>query len=137
MSKWSEFRRGVRRATSRAVSKTGDLSDTASLHVKLARKEAFLADLYEQFGRIAYQKLKTGADVDRKLEILIEKIDITRSEMYTINHAIEEKAEAKKVARAAAEAEKAVHDAELKNEAHAAPKKADTPENTADTTNNT
>lgn len=117
MSKWSEFRRGVRRATSRAVSKTGDLSDTASLHVKLARKEAFLADLYEQLGRLGYQKLKTGADVDRKLEILIEKIDITRSEMYTINHAIEEKAEAKKVARAAAEAEKAIHKAELHKKA--------------------
>lgn len=119
MSKWREIRRGVKRFASKAVSKTGDLSDTASLHVKLARKEAFLADLYEQFGRIAYQKLKTGADVDRKLEILIEKIDITRSEMYSINHAIEEKEENKRAAKAAAaEAEHAVHKVELEQEAN-------------------
>ncbi len=91
MSKWREIRRGMKKMASKAISKTGDLSDTASLHVKLARKEAFLADLYEQFGRLAYQKQKTGANVDNKLTILIEKIDIVRSEIYKINKAMEDK----------------------------------------------
>lgn len=95
MSKWREIRRGIKKVASKAVSKTGDLSDTASLHVKLARKEAFLADLYEQFGRIAYQKIKTNANVDHKIKILIEKIDIVRAEIYAINRSIEAKKLAK------------------------------------------
>ena len=95
MSKWRNLRRGIKKAASKAVSKTGDLSDTASLHIKLARKEAMLADIYEQFGRVAYQKIKTGADIDRKIKILIEKIDVIRAEIYAINRSIEQKKIAK------------------------------------------
>lgn len=91
MSTWREIRRGIRKVASKAVSKTGDITDTASLHVKLARKEALLADFYEQFGRVMYQKVKTGADVERKAKILLEKIDVIRAEIYAIKHAIEEK----------------------------------------------
>ena len=105
MSKWREIRRGAKRIASKAMSKTADLSDTASLHVKLARKEAFLADLYEQFGRIAYQKFKTGADVDYKLGILTEKIDIIRAEIYKLNKAIEDKKIARELEKAAQHAE--------------------------------
>ena len=109
MANWNEIRRGVRKVASKAVSKTGDLTDTASLHVKLAKKEANLADLYEHFGRVAYQKIKTGADVDHKIKVLIEKIDIVRAEIYSINKAIEDKKGAKEEARIAAkEVEEAV-----------------------------
>lgn len=113
MSSWNEIRHNVKRVAAKAVTKTSDLSDTASLHIKLARKEANLGDLYEQFGRVAYQKLKTGADVDRKIKILAQKIDVVRSEIYAINRSIE----AKKLARqeeiaTAKEAEIAVERAE-------------------------
>ena len=91
MSKLNDFGRGVRRIAGKAVSKTGDLTDTASLHVKLARKEANLADLYEQFGRVAYQRVKAGAAADHKMKILIEKIDIVRSEIHAIKRAIKQK----------------------------------------------
>ena len=116
MSTWREFRRSVRKVASKAVSKTGDLTDTASLRVKLARKEALLADIYEQFGRVAYQKIKTGADVDRKIKILIEKIDVIRAEIYDINRLINEK----KIAREeeeneARETEAAITKVEIEN----------------------
>lgn len=91
MAEWREIRRSMRKLASKAVSKTGDLTDTASLHFKLARKEAQLTELYEQFGRVAYQKLKSGAEVDHKAKILIEKIDIVRAEIYQITKAIEDK----------------------------------------------
>ena len=97
MSKWREIRYTVKQVASKAVAKTGDLSDTASLHIKLARKEAMLADIYEQFGRVAYKKIKTGADVDRKVKILIEKIDVIRAEIYSLKRAIEQKKIAKNV----------------------------------------
>ena len=96
MSKWEELQHGIKKIATKAVNKTGDISDTASLHVKLARKEAFLADLYEQFGRVAYQKIKTNADVDYKVKVLIEKIDIVRAEIHAINRSIEGKKLAKK-----------------------------------------
>ena len=97
MSKWREIRYTVKQVANKAVAKTGDLSDTASLHIKLARKEAMLADIYEQFGRVAYKKIKTGADVDRKVKILIEKIDVIRAEIYSLKRAIEQKKIAKNV----------------------------------------
>ena len=95
MANWKEIRRSVKKVASKAVSKTGDLSDTASLHVRLARKEALLEDLYEKFGRVAYQKIKTNADVDHKVKVLIEKIDIVRSEIYAINRSLNGKKLAK------------------------------------------
>lgn len=113
MSDWRELRRTMKRAADKAVARTGDLSDTASLHVKLARKEAILADIYEQFGRVAYQKVKTGANVDHKLKILTEKIDVVRAEIYAINRSIEAKKLAKEENIASArEAEIAVERAE-------------------------
>jgi hypothetical protein len=91
MSKWSDFGHRVKRVAGKAVAKTGDLSDTASLHMKLARKEAQLSDLYEQFGRVAYQKIKVGDSADHKMKILIEKIDIVRSEIHAIKRTIKQK----------------------------------------------
>ncbi len=91
MSTLNDIGRNFKRVASKAVSKTGDLTDTASLHVKLARKEADLATLYEQFGRVAYQKIKVGSSADHKMKILIEKIDIVRSEIYAIKRTIKQK----------------------------------------------
>ena len=58
MSTWNNIQHKIKKVAIKAVSKTGDLTDTASLHVKLARKEANLGNLYEQFGRVAYQMPK-------------------------------------------------------------------------------
>ena len=91
MSKWSDIGHSVKRAAGKAVSKTGDFTDTASLHIKLARKEANLADLYEQFGRVAYQKIKAGSSADHKMKILIEKIDVVRAEIHAIKRTIKQK----------------------------------------------
>ena len=91
MSTLNDLGSNIKRVASKAVSKTGDLTDTASLHIKLARKEADLATLYEQFGRVAYQKVKVGSSADHKMKILIEKIDIVRSEIYAIKRTIKQK----------------------------------------------
>lgn len=119
MSTLGNFGRSFRRVAGKAISKTGDISDTASLHVKLARKEADLAELYEQFGRVAYQKMKVGSNVDRKIKILIEKIDVVRAEIYSIKHEIEKKRVLRDLElHNAEEVEAAVHNAEIKAEKH-------------------
>lgn len=91
MSTLGDIGRSVKRATSKAISKTGDFADTTSLQIKLARKEANLANLYEQFGRVAYQKAKAGSSADHKMKILIEKIDIVRAEIHAIKRTIQQK----------------------------------------------
>lgn len=119
MSTFSDLGRGFKRAASKAVSKTGDLTDTASLHVKLARKEANLADLYEQFGRVAYQKVKVGSSADHKMKILIEKIDVVRAEIYAIKRTIKQKkADLEFEAFNAEETEKAIQRAERMAKQH-------------------
>ena len=123
MSTLNDIGSNFKRIASKAVSRTGDITDTASLHVKLARKEADLATLYEQFGRVAYQKIKVGSSADHKMKILIEKIDIVSSEIYYIKRTIKQKrADMEFEVFNAIEAEKAVERAEkmakqhLKNE---------------------
>lgn len=119
MSRLSDIGRGVKRAASKAVSKTGDLTDTASLHIKLARKEANLSDLYEQFGRVAYQKVKAGSSADHKMKILIEKIDIVRAEIHAIKRTIrQKKADMEFEIFNALETEKAVERAEKMAKQH-------------------
>ncbi len=115
----SDIGNKVKKVAGKAVAKTGDLSDTASLHVKLARKEANLSDLYEQFGRVAYQKIKAGSAADHKMKILIEKIDIVRSEIHAIKRTIKQKkADMEFEIFNAIEAEKAVERAEKMAKQH-------------------
>lgn len=115
MSTLGNFGRNFKRVASKAISKTGDISDTASLHIKLARKEADLSELYEQFGRVAYQKMKVGSNVDRKMKILVEKIDVVRAEIYSIKSEITKKRALRDLEfRNAQEVETAVHNAEVK-----------------------
>ena len=124
MSTLSDLGHRVKRVAGKAISKTGDLSDTASLHVKLARKEAQLSDLYEQFGRVAYQKVKVGSTADHKMKILVEKIDIVRSEIYSIKRTIrQKKADLEFEVFNAIETEKAVERAERMARQHLSDKK--------------
>ena len=117
MSNFGELSRSFRKVAGRAVIKTGDITDTASIHVKLVRKQASLAELYEQYGRVAYQKAKTGSNVDRKMKILMEKIDVVRAEIYSLKKVLEDKKVMRNIElNNAAEVEKAVHSAELKAE---------------------
>ena len=115
MSNLGEFSRGLRRVAGKAVIKTGDVTDTASIHFKLVRKQASLAELYEQYGRVAYQKAKTGSNVDRKMKILMEKIDVVRAEIYSLKKILEDKRIMRDIElHNADEVEKAVHSAEIK-----------------------
>lgn len=103
MANWREIRRNLKRSASKAVSKAGDISDNASLRVKLAQKEAALSELYEQLGRVAYQKIKTGTMENEKAQVLIQKIDIVRAEVYTIKSAFKEKQDKREAEKQAAE----------------------------------
>jgi hypothetical protein len=114
MSNLREIRRSFQRVAGKAITKTGDITDTASIHVKLVAKQAGLADLYEQYGRVAYQKAKTGANVDHKMKILMEKIDVVRAEIYSLKKAIDDKKVLKQIElQNATKVEAEIHKIEL------------------------
>ena len=58
MSKWNDFCTTVGKYANRAVKKTEELADTASLHIKLKGVDVKLCEEYEKLGRLAYKKLK-------------------------------------------------------------------------------
>lgn len=76
MSKWSDFCTTVGKYANRAVKKTEELADTASVHIKLKNLEVKLCEEYEKLGRLAYKKLKdeswSGAE---EIAACLETID--------------------------------------------------------------
>ena len=95
MATWQEFCDSVTKLTNKAIVKTGELADSASLHLKLAQKEATLAELYEQFGKLTYKQIKQGDSTEEKATELIEKLDALCAEISAIKAEIQAKKDAK------------------------------------------
>ena len=76
MSKWNDFCTTVGKYANRAVKKTEELADTASVHIKLKNLDVKLCEEYEKLGRLAYKKLKdeswSGAE---EIAACLETID--------------------------------------------------------------
>ena len=102
MSKWDDFKKSVGYYADKTAQKTRELTDTASLKIKIASKEADCDTEYRKLGKLAYAKLKNtdGADSDkltREISETIEKLDTLLSELDSMR-AEEEKRKAEKEA---------------------------------------
>lgn len=109
MSKWDDFKKSVGIIADRTVAKTRELTDTASLKIKIASKEADRDAEYKVLGKLAYAKLKKlslpgSESVTERISETIERIDALNAEISALK--AEEKAR-----RAAKEAEKAAKEA--------------------------
>ena len=114
MSKWDDFKKSVGIIADRTVAKTRELTDTASLKIKIASKEADRDTEYKVLGKLAYAKLKKLAlsdsgSVTERISETIERIDKLNAEISALK--AEEKAR-----QAAKEAEKAAKAAEREKE---------------------
>ena len=114
MSKWDDFKKSVGIIADRTVAKTRELTDTASLKIKIASKEADRDTEYKVLGKLAYAKLKKLAlsdsgSVTERISETIERIDKLNAEISALK--AEEKAR-----QAAKEAEKAAKAAEHEKE---------------------
>ena len=110
MSKWDDFKKSVGIIADRTVSKTRELTDTASLKIKIATKEADRDTEYKVLGKLTYAKLKKlslneSEPITERISETIERIDALNAEINSLK--AEEKAR-----RAAKEAEKAAKRAE-------------------------
>ena len=109
MSKWDDFKKSVGIIADRTVAKTRELTDTASLKIKIATKEADRDTEYKVLGKLTYAKLKKltlpeSEPITERISETIERIDALNAEINALK--AEEKAR-----RAAKEAEKAAKEA--------------------------
>ena len=123
MANWSEIRESVGRAANRALRKTEELADTASMHLKLKNLESKRESKYASLGKLTYRQLKTEETFTEEIAKLIEELDEIREKIRVVKDEIEAAKKAKEAEKAQKKAEEA---AKLKAEfdAEQAKKKA-------------
>lgn len=110
MSKWDDFKKSLGNFADKTVSKTRELTDTASLKIKIANKEADRDIEYKRLGKLTYAKLKasdshSAKELTVKISESIEKLDKIISELDALKNEDDGRKAAKeseKAARAAA-----------------------------------
>jgi len=110
MSKWDDFKKSLGNFADKTVTKTRELTDTASLKIKIANKEADRDIEYKRLGKLTYAKLKASdshstEELTVKISESIEKLDKIISELDALKNEDDGRKAAKeseKAARAAA-----------------------------------
>ena len=105
MASWNEIRDDVTRVANKAIKKTGELADSASLHIKLKVSEAKLSKAYEKLGKLTYKQLKSGDSQAEKISEAMATIDSLRADAKTIKIKLEEAKAAREEGAAEVEAE--------------------------------
>jgi hypothetical protein len=74
MASWETIKTRIGKVTNKVVSKTEEVADTASKHVKLKTIEGNLSEKYELLGRLAYRHIKGGEVSEEKVNALTAQI---------------------------------------------------------------
>lgn len=105
MSTWNDIKKSVGLFAEKTANKTRELTDTASLKIKIASREADRDTEYKRLGKLTYSKLKNSDEEhSEKLTIEISKVIERLDEINTQIKALKAEEEER---RAAKEAEKA------------------------------
>ncbi len=112
MSKWDDFKKSFGEFADKAAAKTRELSDTASLKIKIANKEAQRDTEYKVLGKLAYTKLKNLEVEDpealtARLSETLEKLDVINAELAELKAEDEARKAAREAEKMAREAKKA------------------------------
>ena len=107
MSVWNDLKKSVGAIADKTVTKTREITDTASLKLKIASKEADRDTEYKKLGKLTYQKLKNDApenseSLTREISDTIEKLDGISAEIL----ALKNEEEARRAAKDSEKAEK-------------------------------
>ena len=96
MANWNEIRSDVKVAANKAIKKTGELADTASIHLKIKMAEVRLSAAYEKLGKLTYKQLKLGDSQAESISETMATIDTLRADIKTLKIRLEEMREANK-----------------------------------------
>jgi len=99
MADWKKIRNNVSKATNKAIEKTGELADMASMHVRLKTLEAKRKEQYAVLGKLTYRQLKNGESQAEKIAPVIEELDALQEKIRAVLAEIEI-AKAQKAAKA-------------------------------------
>lgn len=118
MSKWDNFVQNVGEIADKTVSKTRELTDAASLKIKIANKEAERDSQYKALGKLAYIKLRKlrghdSEETTQKISKVMDKLDKTRQEIADLKAIDKARKEAKEAEKQAREKAKKAADHEL------------------------
>ena len=89
MADWNTVRTTIGQAASKAVHKTGEVADTASLYVKIKAAEAKLDGYYTALGKLTYKQLKSGESQAEKIAPVVDKIRALREKIRDLRNQIE------------------------------------------------
>ncbi len=104
MPTWNDIKKSVSSLAEKTATKTRELTDTASLKIKIASREADRDTEYKKLGRLTYSKLK-NTDEERSESLTVE-ISKVIEKLDEINSQIDELKAEEEARRAAKEAEK-------------------------------
>ena len=118
MSKWDNIKKGFGDIADKTVNKTRELTDIASLKIKIANKESDRDIEYRNLGKLTYAKLKKLKGIDPEavtLEISqsLERLDAIHRELAQLKAEEKARKDAKEAEKAAKEAEKKAEEEKL------------------------
>ena len=117
MADWNNVRNGVGRAANKAIKKTGEVADVATIYVKIKMLEAKLDGYYTTLGKLTYKQLKTGESQAEKIKPIVDGIDSARDKVHVLAARLDDEKQRRKAEREAAKnpdianVEKAIEDA--------------------------
>lgn len=88
-NQWSSVRTSVGRIAGKAIHKTGEVADTASLYVKLKAAEAKLDGYYTALGRLTFKQLESGESQAEKIAPVVEHIRASQKKIRELRRQIE------------------------------------------------
>ena len=85
---WKEIQEGTKALTDMAAQKFSEVSDMASLHLKLKTAEYRLRVLYEELGKVSFRHFTTDADQVEKITKFVEAITVEQKTVLELREAI-------------------------------------------------
>ena len=89
MANWSTVRTSVGHIAGKAIHKTGEVADTASLYVKLKATEAKLDGYYTVLGKLTFKQLETGESQAEQIAPVVEHIHAAQKKIRELRRQIE------------------------------------------------
>lgn len=75
MASWNEIKNDMEHLANKAIKKTGELADSASISIKIKVAQAKLSSAYETLGKLTYKQLKDSESQAEKISETIALID--------------------------------------------------------------
>ena len=85
---WKELQENTKALTDIAAQKFSEMSDLASLHLKLKTAEYRLRVLYEELGKVSFKHFTTEDDQVEKITKFVEAIGVEQRTVLELRRAI-------------------------------------------------